>query len=98
MTKKKKTGKKKIKIPGMKVASLGQLARRAVKMAQRDGGTGAEKGMAARRMFAQWLDESLRFGDGPIGQAAEALDGPVGMLIGSIVQGAYEDLKAGGGL
>jgi hypothetical protein len=93
-SKKKKAGKK----PAIKLGALGQLARRAVKTAQRNGGTGPEKGKAARVMFATWLDESFTGGPGAVGQIAEALDGPAGHLIGLLVQGVYEDLKAGKGL
>lgn len=83
--------------PGIDARFLGRLARKAVLGMASKSGTGEERHVAAVAIVAKKVDSALVWPMTPAGLLAESLDGFVAkLLIGSIVKGAYDALKAEG--
>lgn len=58
---------------------------------------GPRKKKAVVRELAEWLDEKLVWGSGPVGRLAEAADGPVlRLILGLVVDEVYAGLSKAG--
>ena len=55
---------------------------------------GPAKHKRAVREVAEWADDKLQFGDGPVGRVAESLDGPLlRLIIGAVVKQSFDKLR-----